>query len=80
MKGRWRVLKTGIRLHGTDAADKIWATCCAFHNWLLEVDGLDEPWEGALGEVDAEDLEVVPFALRRLASPSECRNYDTSGC
>lgn len=79
MKGRWRVLKTGIRLHGTDAADKIWATCCALHNWLLEVDGLNEPWDGVLGEVDAEDLETTPFALRRLASPSEYRNYDTSG-
>ena len=79
MKGRWRVLKTGIRLHGTDAADKTWATCCALHNWLLEVDGLDQPWDGALGDVDADDLENVPFALRRLASPAECRNYDTSG-
>lgn len=79
MKGRWRILKTGIRLHGTDAADKTWATCCALHNWLLEVDGLDQPWDGALGDVDTDDLESIPFALRRLASPAEHRNYDTSG-
>ena len=29
LKGRFRVLKTGIRLEGTEAADKIWMTCCA---------------------------------------------------
>ena len=34
LKGRWRILKTGIRLHGIEAADKIWLTCCALHNWL----------------------------------------------
>lgn len=79
LKGRWRVLKTGIRLHGTEPADKIWATCCALHNWLLEVDGLDEPWDGQLGNIDTDDLSSVPFALRRLASPSAVRNFDLSG-
>ena len=65
LKGRFRILKTGIRLHGTDAADKIWMTCCALHNWLLEVDGLSEgwesgtrsEWEGELGDNDTEDIE-----------------------
>ena len=32
-----------------------------------------------LGEVDLEDLDAIPFALRRLASPSEYRNFDNSG-
>ena len=45
LKGRWRILKTGIRLKGVDVADKIWKTCCALHNWLLEIDGLDKCWE-----------------------------------
>jgi hypothetical protein len=45
LKGRWRILKTGIRLHNTAAADKIWLTCCALHNMLLDVDGLNEGWE-----------------------------------
>ena len=40
LKGRFRVLKTGIRLHGAEAADNIWCTCCALHNMLLEIDGL----------------------------------------
>ena len=32
LKGRWRVLKSGIRVHNTEAADNIWLTCCALHN------------------------------------------------
>ena len=39
-------------------------TCCALHNWLLFVDGLDDrwedgtpsDWEGELGEVRQDDL------------------------
>ena len=41
LKGRWRILKTGIRLSGVECADKIFLTCCALHNWLLETDGLN---------------------------------------
>jgi Plant transposon protein len=51
LKGRWRILKTGIRLHGTENADKIWKTCCALHNMLLEVDGLDEKWEDGVQRI-----------------------------
>ena len=46
MKGRWRILKTGVRLHKVQSVDMIWATCCALHNMLFEVDGFDEPWDG----------------------------------
>jgi hypothetical protein len=42
---------------------KFWLTCCALHNWLLEVDGLDvhwengvaSEWEGKLGRHSAKD-------------------------
>jgi hypothetical protein len=44
MKGRFRILKSGIRLKGQEAGDKIFLTCCALHNWLLHVDGLDKHW------------------------------------
>jgi len=37
-KGHWRILKTGIRLHGVEVANKISKTCCALHNMLLEID------------------------------------------
>lgn len=44
LKGCWRILKTGIWLHGLNEADMVWKPCCSLHNWLLEVDGLDEQW------------------------------------
>jgi len=83
MKGRWRCLKTGIRLHGVDAGDKIWLTCCALHNRLLEVDGLDNKWEqgvpsdwqSKMGEHEQAD---APLAIQRLNAPSLIRNYDTT--
>jgi hypothetical protein len=86
MKGRWRILKTGIIIYGTECAGKIWLTCCALHNWLLEVDGLNEPWdpninntspwESSLGEFESNEL---PNAVVKALSPSEVRNYDMSG-
>ena len=45
MKGRFRILKTGIPLHGIEATDRIWLTCCSLHNFLLEEDGLDSGWD-----------------------------------
>jgi DDE superfamily endonuclease len=87
LKGRWRVLKSGIRTHGSVSADQTWFTCCALHNWLLEIDGLDGEWEGALGMVDEEDVaRYIPAAMRRLTTATtdgtvEAANpapYDTS--
>jgi hypothetical protein len=88
LKGRWRILKAGIRVHGTASADAIFKTCCAMHNWLLEVDGLDDEWEqgkssiwqGELGEFEEDDDATQhAFALRRLRTGSSFRNYDLSG-
>jgi hypothetical protein len=45
LKGRWRVLKTGIRIHGTEGPDEVFLTCCALRNKLLDIDGLDKQWE-----------------------------------
>jgi hypothetical protein len=39
LKGRWRILNTGICLHTTEIVDNIWMTCFALHNMLLNVDG-----------------------------------------
>jgi hypothetical protein len=88
LKGRFRILKTGIRLNGQEAADKVFLTCCALHNWLLEVDGLDDKWdegvasswEGALGRHEIHDVEEhLPQAITRLMSPAAMRAYDVSG-
>ena len=58
MKGRFRILKIGIRVQSIEAVNKLWCTCCALHNMFLEADGLNETWEtgtdsdwiGGLGE------------------------------
>ena len=57
---------------------KIWKTCCALHNWLLDIDGLEEHWEngvpsvweGELGNHAASDIcQFAAFAIQRLHSP-----------
>jgi hypothetical protein len=63
LKGRWRILKAGVRVHGVEVTDKIFKTCCALHNWLLDVDGLDEQWEQGVpseweGELGWDDEEL----------------------
>lgn len=86
LKGRWRVLKTGIRMHNSEVADNIWLTCCALHNLLLYVDGLSDGWRNGVpshwelesGEFDESE---VPDAIRRLVDPSGAnsraiRTYD----
>jgi hypothetical protein len=59
LKGRWQILKTGIRLFGVDAANIIFLTYCALHNWQLEVDGLDEKWQdGVASYLEASDQDT----------------------
>lgn len=86
LKGRWRILKTGIRIHGIAEADNVWKTCCALHNMLLEVDGLDEKWndgvgsewEGEAGLHESDDIGRIR-AITRLNNPSAARAFDCSG-
>jgi hypothetical protein len=68
LKVCWRILKMGVWLHSVEAADKIWKTCCAFHNMLLEIDGLDSEWEVELGMHDEADAmnHIDNFALQCL--------------
>jgi hypothetical protein len=64
-------------------------TCCALHNWLLEIDGLDDKWtegeasewEGDLGIFDSteEVMENVPFDIQHLHGTQPLHNYDASG-
>ena len=67
LKGRFRCLQTGIRVHGVEAADRIWFTCCALHNLLLDADGISAEWTGVEGQNDPEEIRrLAPFAIRRL--------------
>jgi hypothetical protein len=91
LKGRWRIQKSGVRLNGIDSVDRIWLTCCALHNWLLEIDGLSKTWvggvqnltsdwEGEMGSLDFDGVkDAVPIALARLSRNLDPRNYDSSG-
>ena len=45
LKGRSRVHKAVIPLHGIEVFDKVWNRCCASHNFLLEEDNLSERWD-----------------------------------
>jgi len=84
-------LKSGIRLEGVDAVDKVWLTCYALHNWLLEIDGLNakwseisipgsSDWEGELGDCDFEGISVrVPWSLECLSQRLDPRTLDLSG-
>ena len=77
LKGRWRVLRYGIKLWGIKSTDRVWLTCCALHNWLLEVDGLAKGWENGVKsnwETEPDDPRDVPFAIRRLRAPGNKRN------
>jgi hypothetical protein len=74
LKGRFRVLRTGIRLDGPAASDKVWLTCCALHNFLIEEDGLED-WDGVLGLNDVSDMRYAPFALQRLS----CEEFASFG-
>ena len=46
---------------------------------LLDKDGLSIEWQDDIGLFDNRDHSNVPFALRRLLSGAEQRNYDSSG-
>jgi len=59
-----------MHLEGAVAADRVWLTCCALHNWLLEVDGLDVEWDGEFGNNDpSECRRCAPMAIRSLTNP-----------
>lgn len=48
MKGRFTLLRYRFRFHSIANYDKMWLTCCALHNLLLNVDGLDKKCEVVL--------------------------------
>jgi Plant transposon protein len=58
LKGRFRILKTGVRFHKIESVDKLWCTCCALHNLFLEDDGLSHNWENGARSEWEEDLDI----------------------
>ena len=66
IKKRWTILSKGLQAHSIELADKVWTTCLALHNMLLEVDGYDEMW---LPEHMSHDSDEQYFSLNRLRNP-----------
>jgi hypothetical protein len=68
LKGRFRILRTGILIEDETKIDDIFMTCCCLHNMLLDVDGLDPDWNagvesdwaGPMGEFTVQELEHIP--------------------
>ena len=65
MKQRFHVLKYGIRLHKISNSDKVWSTCCALHNMLLFIDGLDDGWDETTQDKSRLKIDI-PFSMQRL--------------
>ena len=76
LKQRWRILKPGIRIHSLELANNFFKTCYALHNFLLDANGMDIPWEGVFkcdyDSKDSEDhvLSDVPASVHDL-----CRKH-----
>ena len=45
MKDRFCNLRYVFRFHSITECDKLWLSCFALHNMLLDVDGLARNWE-----------------------------------
>ncbi len=91
LKARWRILKAGVRIHGVNSVDYIWFTCCALHNWSLEIDGMNEiwvrcvhtvvsDWDGKMAGFDWEGVRAdIPTALACLSVNLDVHNYNSLG-
>ena len=58
LKRQFTILSVPISIHSLDKVDQIWKTCCALHNWLLQIDGLDTAWDGVGCEANNNNAEV----------------------
>ena len=88
VEGTFGILK-GWWQNGVCVVDKVWLTCYALHNWLLDKDGNGDEWAGGvsiddwlgeLGQIDFEDDEgKSPAVFDWLLCYLNIRNYDSSG-
>jgi hypothetical protein len=67
LKGRFRILKSGILLNNPLSVEHIFKTCCALHNMLLEYDEKDLPWsEGVNWGGDDGKCEFLHVVSRKF--------------
>ena len=67
LKGRFSILRYGIRLESISKCDQVWLTCCALHNMLLHIDGLDKNWENGV----SSDWEIINECNKHKAKKLE---------
>ena len=91
IKGQFQILKSGIRLLGVLKVDDVWKTCCALHNWLLEIDGISTVWEngvhvvvsdwdGPMGDLDFDGVRKdIPNSIAWLSNSLDSQNVNLSG-
>lgn len=73
LKGRFTILRYGLRFARIEQCDQLWLTCCALHNMLLFVDGLDENWENGVASdwerfnsEFSKENSIIPFSISKL--------------
>ena len=77
-KKRFTVLSKGVQAYNIEDADRVWKTCCALHNMLLEADGYGEIWEGGIPS-DPDINNSATFAIGQLFGDDgeeEVRRHD----
>ena len=83
LKQRFSILRYGIRLSSIKNVDKIWLTCCALHNKLIFIDGLDKNWDEQGNSTNVNDKSQQssnkqPFSVSRLNRSLENYSADPS--
>ena len=75
LKAQWRILKIALRLMSLESVDQVWLTCCALHNWLLEIYAYDVEYGGVIQcsnpSFSEFTIEDVSFALDQLDKVSQ---------
>ena len=61
-------------MRSVGSVGKVWLTCCALNNWLLEVDGYDIPYnritQSSNPSFSELTMEDIPIALQQLENVS----------
>ena len=65
LKGRWRILKTGVRLQSKKRIDSVFYTCCVLHNMLMEYDNIHKEWTAGIQYDGLDGLHEVDD-MRRI--------------
>ena len=84
MKGRFCLLRYGLRFQSIVKCDQLWLTCCALHNMLLHTDGLDANWDrGVKSDWEISHMKdtrkISPYDISRLNRHCSINSESKSG-